>query len=136
MFNLILCLLRPLLIHFRSQSLSLTASLKAAQVAANLQLVESTCRTIVTRREVQQSLLRFYYQSDNSASNWRGAEEDVQSALASTGYSQLLQVKIFSKDGTGDSEGLLNVTAAGSADLELPMQYPNGTVGLACLHLI
>ncbi|KFY22364.1 hypothetical protein V493_06653 [Pseudogymnoascus sp. VKM F-4281 (FW-2241)] len=114
-------------VSIKSQSLSLTASLKAAQVAANLQLVESTCRTIVTRREVQQSLLRFYYQSDNSASNWRGAEEDVQSALASTGYSQLLQVKIFSKDGTGDSEGLLNVTAAGSADLELPMQYPNGT---------
>ena len=37
------------LTYYRSQSLSLTASLKAAQVAASLQLVESSCRTIVTR---------------------------------------------------------------------------------------
>ncbi|KFZ24949.1 hypothetical protein V502_00584 [Pseudogymnoascus sp. VKM F-4520 (FW-2644)] len=114
-------------VSIKSQSLSLTASLKAAQVAANLQLVESTCRTIVTRIEIQKSLLKFYYQNDNSASNWQLAEEDIQAALASTGYSQLLQVKIFSKDTTGDSHGLLNVTAVGAADLELPMKYPNGT---------
>ncbi|OBT72501.1 hypothetical protein VF21_08667 [Pseudogymnoascus sp. 05NY08] len=114
-------------VSIKSQSLSLTASLKAAQVAANLQLVESTCRTIVTRIEIQRSLIKFYYESDNSAFNWHLAEEDVQAALASTGYSQLIQVKIFSKDGTGDSNGLLNVTAVGAVDIQLPMTYPNGT---------
>lgn len=88
----------------------------------------------MTRMEIQQSLMDFYYHSDNSASNWRGAEDDIQAALASTGYSQLLQVKIFSKDGTGDSGGLLNVTAVGSTDLQLPMKYPNGTVRIACLQ--
>jgi osomolarity two-component system sensor histidine kinase SLN1 len=112
----------------------LTASLKAAQVAANLQLVESTCRTIVTRIEIQKALLKFYYQNDNSASNWQLAEEDVQAAVASTGYSQLIQVKIFSKDGTGDPKGLLNVTAVGAADIQLPMKYPNGTVRIAYLQ--
>ncbi|ELR09560.1 Histidine kinase [Pseudogymnoascus destructans] len=114
-------------VGIKLQSLSLTASLKAGQVAANLQLVESTCRTIVTRIEIQKALLRFYYQNDNSASNWQLAEEDIQAAVASTGYSQLVQVRIFSKDRTGDSNGLLNVTAVGAADIQLPMQYPNGT---------
>lgn len=82
----------------------------------------------MTRIEIQKSLLNFYYQSDNSASNWQHAEQDIQAALASTGYSQLLQVKIFSKDGTGDAKGLLNVTAVGATDIQLPMQYANGTV--------
>lgn len=87
----------------------------------------------MTRIEIQKSLVKFYYQSDNSAFNWQLAEEDIQAALASTGYSQLLQVKIFSKDTTGDSNGLLNVTAVGAVDLELPMKYPNGTVRIAGL---
>ncbi|KFY08880.1 hypothetical protein V492_05820 [Pseudogymnoascus sp. VKM F-4246] len=113
-------------ISIKSQSLSLTASLKAAQVASNLQLVESTCRTIVTRIEIQKSLRRFYH-NDNSESNWNQAEADIQAAVASTGYSQLLQVRIYSKDGTGEPHGLLNVTAVGAVGLELPMQYPNGT---------
>ncbi|KFX96114.1 hypothetical protein V490_03511 [Pseudogymnoascus sp. VKM F-3557] len=114
-------------VSIKSQSLSLTASLKAAQVAANLQLVESTCRTIVTRLLLQTALRNFYNQSADFDFNWVKAEEDLQSGLASTGYSQLVQVKIFSKDGTGDPHGLLNVTAVGAADIQLPMQYPNGT---------
>lgn len=88
----------------------------------------------MTRIEIQKSLMKFY-QNDNSESNWRLAEEDIQAALASTGYSQLIQVKIFSKDGTGDSKGLLNVTAVGAADIQLPMKYPNGTVSIVYLQL-
>lgn len=87
----------------------------------------------MTRIEIQKSLTNFY-RNDNSASNWRLAEEDIQAALASTGYSQLIQVKIFSKDGTGDSKGLLNVTAVGAADIQLPMKYPNGTVRIVYLQ--
>jgi osomolarity two-component system, sensor histidine kinase SLN1 len=64
------------------------------------------------------------------------AEQDIQSALASTGYSQLVQVRLYSRNGTGDSNGLLNVTAVGATDLELPIQYPNGTVRITRLRLI
>lgn len=89
----------------------------------------------MTRILIQQAMLKFY-QGNNSASNWGYAEEDIQSALASTGYSQLLQVRVYSKDGTGDSHGLLNVTAVGAVDLQLPMQYPNGTVRIIYLQSI
>ena len=43
-----------------SQSLSLTASLKAAQIAADLLLTQSTCATITTRILVQAALKSFY----------------------------------------------------------------------------
>jgi hypothetical protein len=49
-----------LLTYARSQGLSLTASLKAAQVSSDLQLIQSTVGTIVTRVLIQSALQRFY----------------------------------------------------------------------------
>lgn len=110
----------------------MTASLKAAQVSSELELLESTCGTIVTRILIQTALQRFY-QNNDTQRNWERATADIQSALASGGYSQLLQVRIYSRNGSGDPHGLLNVTYAGAESLELPMQYPNGTVRITDL---
>ncbi len=110
----------------RSQSLALTASLKAAQVAADLELIESTCGTIVTRILIQTALDRLYAGND-SDSNWLRTVEDVQSALASGGFSQLLQVRIYSRNQTGNPFGLVNVTSDSSGSVVLPWTYENGT---------
>jgi osomolarity two-component system sensor histidine kinase SLN1 len=52
-----------------SQQLSLTASLKAAQIASDLLLIQSTCSTITTRILIQ-SALRNFYKGNSSTSNW------------------------------------------------------------------
>lgn len=116
----------------RSQGLSLTASLKAAQVSADLELIQSTCSTIVTRVLIQSALQRFYLGNTTDA-NWVRAISDVQSALASGGYASLLQVKIYSRNETGDINGLLNVTGTFSEPIRLPYNFPNGTV--SCMQV-
>ena len=113
-------------VDITSRSLSLTASLKAAQIAADLLLIQSTCSTIVTRVLVQNALRNFY--KGNGIQNWTNAETDVAGALASGGLSALLQVTIFSRNGTGNPWGLLNVTAdLTNAEINLPYKYENGS---------
>jgi osomolarity two-component system, sensor histidine kinase SLN1 len=107
--------------------LTLTASLKAAQVNSDLQLLQSTCGTIVTRILIQSALQRFY-QGNTSDSNWVRAISDIQSALASGGYSSLLQVIVYPRNETGDIYGLLNITGTNIEPIALPYNYSNGTV--------
>lgn len=107
-----------------SRSLSLTASLKAAQVASDLLLIEATCATIVTRVILQQTLKSFYIDPVNT--NWTAAYIDVSGALASGGLSALLQVTVFPRNQTGDPSGILNATA-NTPGIVLPTTYPNGT---------
>lgn len=123
-------LFRASLILNRSQGLSLTASLKAGQIASDLELLEATCGAIVTRISIQSALQRFYTYNNNTEENWVRAREDIQFALSSGGYSQLLQVRVYSRNGTGDPHGLLNVTADSARDILLPMFYPNSTVSI------
>lgn len=83
-------------IDITSKSLALTASLKAAQIASDLLLIQSTCSTIVTRILLQDAL-RSFYKGNDSESNWTAAYNDVTGGLASGGLSALLQLTIFSK---------------------------------------
>lgn len=108
-----------------SNSLSLTASLKASQIASDLTLIQSTCATIVTRILIQDALKNFY-RGNGSTNNWTDASNDVAGALASGGLSALLQVIVFSRNATGNPSGLFNVTASG-VDIQLPGTAPNGS---------
>ncbi|KAH8695230.1 putative sensor histidine kinase/response regulator TcsB/Sln1 [Talaromyces proteolyticus] len=110
----------------KSQGLVLTASLKAGQIASDLQLIESTCATVSTRVLIQNSLRRFY-QGNTSYENWANAIIDLQSALGTSGIAPLYQAKIFSRNGVGDSGGLLNVTSDAGASIALPYTYANGS---------
>jgi len=107
--------------------LTLTASLKAAQVNSELQLLQSTCSTIVTRILIQSALQRFYL-GNTTDSNWVRAISDIQSALASGGYSSLLQVIVYPRNETGNVYGLLNITDTTVEPIALPYNYSNGTV--------
>jgi osomolarity two-component system sensor histidine kinase SLN1 len=110
-----------------SKSLQLTASLKAAQIASDLLLIESTCSTIVTRILLQNAL-RSFYKGNTTTANWAAANNDVTGALASGGLSSLLQVTIFSRNGTGNPFGILNATAdLSQTPITLPYTSPNGS---------
>ena len=123
----------PILIDNRSQSLALTASLKAAQVASDLQFLQSTCNTIVTRILIQQALQHFNAGNSTNA-NWETSSGDVQAALSSGGYAALFQAIIFHKSSVGNVHGLLNVTSSAVSPIMLPYKYSNGT--LSCIIVI
>lgn len=108
-----------------SDSLSLTASLKATRIASEIELVQTTCGTISTRILIQQSLETFY-QGNTGPSNWDDAFADMQSALGSGG-GNLYQAKIFSRNTTGSSAGLLNVTGNTTPVIRLPYDNPDGS---------
>ncbi|KAJ5995944.1 hypothetical protein N7522_007604 [Penicillium canescens] len=110
----------------QSQSLELVATIKASQIASNLDLLETTCKTIATRILIQSALKR-YYAGNNTDANWVTSIADAQSALGSRGYLSLYQAIIYSKDGQGGSETLLNVTSDTVPEITLPYTYPNGS---------
>lgn len=107
----------------------MVATIKASQIASDLDLIEVTCKTIVTRLLVQAALGR-YYAGNTSASNWVTSKEDVQSALGSRGYLDLYQASLYSSEaGSGDGR-LLNVTSSTVPEITLPYTYPNGSAVL------
>jgi len=73
-----------------SNSLSLTASLKATQITSDLLLIQATCSTIVTRILLQNAL-KTYYRGNQTEENWTRALPDVRGALKSGGIASLLQ---------------------------------------------
>ncbi|KAI0406016.1 osmosensing histidine protein kinase SLN1 [Xylaria palmicola] len=113
-------------VQVESGGLSLTASLKAAQIASQIDLIQTTCRSIATRLLVQGGFLNFY-RGDYGADNWALAVQDLQTALNSGGSSNLLQAKLFSRNATGDPNGLVNVTAPDIPDILLPYGGADGS---------
>jgi osomolarity two-component system sensor histidine kinase SLN1 len=119
-------------IGIESQGLALTASLKAARIASEIDLVQTTCQTISTRLLLQQAFSDYYNQNSSSPDDpFADARKDLQSAMASGGVSGLLQARLYSRNTTGDPKGLLNVTGNGignqTVNIELPYLTPSGS---------
>jgi len=109
----------------KGQDLSLTASLKAEQVASDLRLIQATCETIVTRIILQSSIRSFY--ADGSTSNFSEAQSDISGGLASGGLSALLQTIVFPSNTSRGPFGILNATAD-APGIPIPGNfYPNGS---------
>lgn len=113
-------------IKVTSGGLALTASLKAAQIASQLDLIQTTCVSIATRLLVQGSLLDFY-RGNYTEENWTLAIQDLHTGLNSGGASNILQAKLFSRNETGDPYGLVNVTASNISNIVLPYTAPDGS---------
>ncbi|KAH8811701.1 histidine kinase-group VI protein [Xylogone sp. PMI_703] len=113
-------------VDIKSSSLSLTASLKAGEIASAILLIQSTLTTISTRIVLQSDLRRFY-QSNGSNSVLASGENDLSQALESGGLPDLLQLTLFSRNTTGNPNGILNITSTAASDIILPSTYPNGT---------
>ena len=120
-------------IGVESDGLSLTASLKAARVASEINLIQTACQTISTRLLLQQAFSNFYSTQVNNVSYdnpWRDAQTDLASALGRTGFSSLLQARLYSRNTTGDPKGLFTITGNGATEsgaIELPYKSPNGS---------
>lgn len=70
-----------------------------------------------------------FYQGNDTSANWAAATTDVQSALGTGGYVSLYQAIIYSRNGAGDQNGLLNVTSDTlTGQIALPYTYDNGSV--------
>jgi osomolarity two-component system sensor histidine kinase SLN1 len=113
-------------VNVESDGLALTASLKASQIASQIELIQTTCRSISTRILVQNGFSAFY-KGNHTPENWAVAIEDLQTALNSGGASNLLQAKLFSRNQTGESDGLISVTAANVSSILLPYKAPDGS---------
>jgi hypothetical protein len=114
----------------RLSSLALTASLKAAQLSANLLLFQTSVVSISTRILIQNALQR-YNNGNNTDANWVRSISDLEGALSGGGRNALLlQGIIYPKNdtGIGNVHGLINVTGDGLAGtIPLPIKYPNGS---------
>lgn len=119
-------------LSMRSQRLALVASLKAAQLASNLNLMQTTANFVSTRVLIQEALER-YNEGNASASNWVQSQDDMAAAIGgggSLGQTLLLQTVIYPKnaDGPNGSQPLFGTTSSAvNGTIELPYSCPNGT---------
>lgn len=115
-------------VRVEQDGLALTASLKAARISSELELVQTTCQTIATRILIQAAYHSFY--GGNLTQQLKDdATADLQSALSSGGFSSLLQARLWPRNDTGPetTTGLLNVTGINIPPIRLPYRSPNGS---------
>lgn len=113
-----------------TSGLSLTASLKAAQVASEIELIQTTCNHISTRLLIQETLSSYYLGNDTELM-WSQASADISSALlARPGVtSNLIQARLYSRNQTGGDNpgGLLSVTGTNVSEIMLPYKAADGS---------
>jgi osomolarity two-component system sensor histidine kinase SLN1 len=117
-------------VNVESDGLALTASLKASQIASELQLAQTICQTVATRILLQQAFTNFY--NRNTSDPFVNARADLESAMSSNTLTGLLQARLYSRNTTGGGhQGLLSVTGAGvgnaTNNIELPYLKPDGS---------
>ena len=123
---------RHFVLSIGSQRLALIASLKAAQLAADINLMQ-TAVNFITNRVMIQDTLHAYNNNSVLPVQWITAEHDMLSAIGgagSLGSALTLQAKLFPKNATGTNGpySLLNVTSQHLGhSLELPFTCPNGS---------
>ncbi|CAK7219523.1 Histidine kinase osmosensor [Sporothrix curviconia] len=109
-----------------SDGLALTASLKAARISSEIDLVQTTCENVASRILIQQAFSNFYA-GNHSPRNWDLAEQDMQSALGASGFTSLFQSRLYSRNSSGRATGLLNITGSGIGSIELPYHNSDGS---------
>ncbi|MBE3110837.1 MAG: hypothetical protein IMZ46_10060, partial [Acidobacteria bacterium] len=109
----------------RGEQLALTASLKASKITADLELVASNCRTISSRILIQDGLNDWY--ASRIDNTWKNARKDLEIALSSRSGTGLLQARIYTRDGSGNPDGIVNVTGGGIPRVRLPYDLPDGS---------
>ncbi|OAA38457.1 ATPase-like, ATP-binding domain protein [Beauveria brongniartii RCEF 3172] len=118
--------------NVETDSLALAASLYAAKIDSQLQLLDTISRTISTRILIQQSLVNYYNGNSTTTDPFEPTVTDLQSALATSSFTGLLQARIYSRNQTGENAtGLVSVTGSGvgtqTQNIELPYLTPNGS---------
>lgn len=118
-------------VNVETDSLALAASLYATKIDSQLQLLNTISRTVSTRVLIQQSLVNYYNGNATTSDPFEPTVTDLQSALATSSFTGLLQARIYSRNQTGDNAtGLISVTGSGvgpqTQNIQLPYLTPNG----------
>ncbi|OAA77113.1 CheY-like superfamily [Akanthomyces lecanii RCEF 1005] len=119
-------------VNVETDSLALAASLYATKIDSQLQLLNTISRrTVSTRILIQQSLVNYYNANATTRDPFVPTVTDLQSALATSSFTGLLQARIYSRNQTGESPtGLISVTGSGigtqTQNIPLPYLAPNG----------
>jgi osomolarity two-component system sensor histidine kinase SLN1 len=115
----------------RYDQLSLTASLKAAQISSALLLMRMSARSATTRIAIQNALLRYNVMGNNTRANWVNALADLTDALnGGEPDGNLMQAIIWPNNatGVGGAGPILRSTASGIlGTIPLPYNYDNGS---------
>ncbi|KAI2467390.1 putative histidine kinase SlnCl1 [Annulohypoxylon bovei var. microspora] len=113
-----------------TSGLSLTASLKAAQVSSEIELIQTTCNHIATRLLLQQALVSFYI-GNVTETIWSQASADISSALLSRPgvSSSLIQARVYSRNQTGGDQpgALISITGNNFSEIRLPYKASDGS---------
>ncbi|KAF2471043.1 uncharacterized protein BDR25DRAFT_224634 [Lindgomyces ingoldianus] len=111
-------------LSIRATRLSLTASLKSAQVASNLLLMQSTVKGTSTRVLIQSALQR-YNGGNNTSKNWERSLQDLQAVFQGDQTATfLVQAQVYAANNSDYS--VLNSTAPAFANIPLPYLKPDG----------
>jgi osomolarity two-component system sensor histidine kinase SLN1 len=108
----------------RSTRLSLTASLKAAQLASNLNLMQILISQAANRLSPQSALER-YYSGNTSDENWNRSLEDYDAIFTGDMRTRIaVQARIYPRNTTAIS--VFSRTANSMLDVQLPYLTPSG----------
>ncbi|KXS98347.1 hypothetical protein AC578_4651 [Pseudocercospora eumusae] len=114
-----------------SSRLRTTVSLKAAQIAFNLELMQTAGTFITTRAVLQQALSRYNNGSNTSEDNWTLAKADLEETLGYVGpltSALILQAGVYSRNTSGPAGSgmVLNGTGNGANMIALPWRDADG----------
>jgi osomolarity two-component system sensor histidine kinase SLN1 len=113
-----------MLTRCRATRLTLTASLKAAQLSSNLSLMQILVLQAASRLSPQTALGRFYA-GNYSAENWSRTMEDYDAIFSGDAKTRVaIQAQIYQANSTDHS--IFNRTAYTVADVVLPYLTPDG----------
>jgi osomolarity two-component system sensor histidine kinase SLN1 len=111
-------------LNIRSTRLTLTASLKAAQLASNLALMQTLVQQAANRLSPQTALQR-YYTGNTSASVWSRTAEDYDAIFSGDVNSRVaIQAQIYANNST--DRAIFSRTANSVAGIVLPLLTPDG----------
>jgi osomolarity two-component system, sensor histidine kinase SLN1 len=111
-------------IGIRLSRLELAAALKTSQAAQSINFWRTAVHAVTTRVIIQNALLRYNRDGNNTAANWFNAATDLQTAVRG---GDLIQAKILARNDAGVAgfDVLLNATSDSVGDIVLPGLYPN-----------
>ncbi|KAG9188074.1 osomolarity two-component system, sensor histidine kinase SLN1 [Alternaria panax] len=111
-------------LHIRSTRLTLTASLKAAQLSSNLALMQILTQQAANRLSPQSALNR-YYNGNTSDENWSRVEEDYDAIFSGDMHTRVaIQAQIYPFNSSDRS--IFSRTAYTMVDVVLPILKPDG----------
>ncbi|PVI08300.1 osmolarity two-component system protein sln1 [Periconia macrospinosa] len=114
-------------LSIRSTRLSLTASLKSAQLASNLLVMQTTVRQTASRLVIQSSLQRYADQNSSydPTTNFNRAKDDFDAVFTGDGDARLaVQTKLYPRN-TSDVV-LVSASAASMQGVRMPENDPSG----------